>query len=213
MKVAIALIIIFAGVACMTCLGRLYGIERKKAIIAAAWLMLTGMFGMFIMYFIETGRLGGGSFFGAVFSVPLFMYPLAKILKIGYGDIMDICAPAGCIILSILKFKCYLDGCCYGKLFMTNAWAFRFPSQIVECVVALAIAVAMILIIVKGKHRTMAYPMLLVIYGITRFGLQLLRQTHGWLGPIPSANVWSILAITLGCIALIIIKKEKAINN
>jgi len=209
MKVAFALLIIFAIIACMIYLGALYGINRKKSFIAAISLMLTGMLGMFIMFFIEIGRFGGGSFFGAVFLIPLCMYPLAKALGIGYGDIMDICAPTGCIVLSILKFKCYLDGCCYGRLFMTNSWSFRFPSQIVECAVALALAAVLFLIVVKGKHRTMVYPMLLVIYGVVRFGLNLLRQVHGWLGPLPAGNVWSLLAIVIGCIVLVVNKKKK----
>ena len=213
MKVAIALLIIVAAMVCMIILGGLYGIEKKKSFVAAVYLLITGMFGMFIMCFVESGRFGGGSFFGAVFIVPLCIYPLATALRIRYGDIMDMCAPTGCIILSILKFKCYLDGCCYGKLFMTNSWAFRFPSQIVECVVALILAVVMLLIMVKGKHRTMVYPILMVLYGITRFCLNLLRQVHGWLGPIPAGNVWSLLAIIIGCIVLDVNKKARKEKN
>ncbi len=209
MKVAFALIIILAVIACMICLGGLYGIEKKKSFVTAVCLLITGMFGMFIMCFIESGNFYGGSFFGAVFIVPLCMYPLAKALKIEYGDIMDMCAPTGCVVLSILKFKCHLEGCCFGRLFMTNSWAFRFPSQIVECVVALVLAAVMLLIMVKGKHRTMLYPMLMVLYGITRFGLNLLREVPGWLGPIPAGNVWSLLCIIIGCIVLIVNKKKK----
>ena len=209
MKVAFGLIIILAVIGCMICLGRIYGIERKKSFIAAICLLATGMLGMFIMFFIEEGEFGGGSFFGAVFLVPLCMYPLAKALGIGYGDLMDICAPAGCLTLAILKFKCYMDGCCFGRLYMTNAWAFRFPSQIVECVVALVLAAVMILIVVKDKHRTMVYPILLVTYGIIRFGLNLLREVPAWLGPLPSGNVWSLLCIIIGCIVLIVNKKKK----
>ncbi len=209
MKVTIALIIILATVLCMIYLGGLYGIEKKKSFISAVWLLFSGMFGMFMMCFIESGKFYGGSFFGAVFIVPLCMYPLAKVLKVEYGDIMDMCAPTGCVVLSILKFKCHLEGCCYGRLFMTNSYAYRFPSQIVECAVALVLAAVMLLIMVKGNHRTMVYPILLVSYGITRFILNLLRQTHGWLGPLPAGNVWSLLAIIIGCIVLVRNKRKQ----
>lgn len=197
-----------AMILCMLYAGKIYGIERRDVIITAVYLTICGTFATYIMFFIETGQFGGRSFFGAAFFVPVFMYPLAKILKIRYGYIMDICAPAGCIMLFILKFKCYLDGCCEGKLIILKTTAFRFPSQIVESVLALVLAAVIMLIIIKGRHKTMVYPILLVIYGIMRFFLNLLREVDPWLGPLPAGNVWSLLAIIIGIIVLVVNKRK-----
>ena len=197
-----------AMILCMLYAGKTYGITAKKVIITAVYLTISGTLATHIMSFIETGQFGGRSFFGAAFFVPIFMYPLAKLLNIRYGEIMDICAPAGCIMLSILKFKCYLDGCCWGRQFILKTTAIRFPSQIVESVLALVLAAVMMLILIKGRHKTMVYPMQLVIYGVLRFFLNLLRDVDPWLGPLPAGNVWSLLAIAIGCIVLAVNKKK-----
>ena len=77
-----------------------------KILITAVALLGTGVLGAFSMFWIESGRWGGRSFYGAVFLVPVLMFPVSKVLKIRYGDMMDICAPAGCIMSAILKVKC-----------------------------------------------------------------------------------------------------------
>lgn len=194
---------------CMLYTGKRYEIVSWKVIVAAVYMTVTGVLATHLMAFLESGEWGGRSFFGAAFLVPVFMFPVAKILKINYGDLMDICAPAGCIMLSLLKIKCAMDGCCYGRWIMLSNTAFRFPSQIVESIMAMVLMLILVIVLVAGKQRGLVYPWCLFLYGIMRSILNLLRETTPWIGPIPQGNVWALIATVIG--AAILLKKKR--NN
>ena len=68
-----------------------------KVIIINFLLTVSGVAGAMLMYRIENGFFGGTSFFGAILFVPVFMLP-TLLLKIQFGTIMDLCAPAECIL-------------------------------------------------------------------------------------------------------------------
>ena len=209
MSFVIAVLVGLVGmIACMFYVGDLYGIERKKMAISAVCMVLAGIVSSYIMAFVESGHWGGRSFYGGVFLVPLFMYFVAKYLKIRYGELMDACAPAASFLLSAMKIQCLSDGCCYGRLFMTTQYAFRFPSQIVECLFAFILMIVMLAIIKKGDQRNLVCAWWLVIYGAGRFILNLLRETTPWIGPLPAGNVWSLLAIIIGIIVLVVNKRK-----
>lgn len=210
MAFVIAVLVGFVGMLfCMFYVGKLYGIENKKMVAGAVSMVIAGIISSYIMAFVESGTWGGRSFYGGVFLVPLFLYPVAKLLRIRYGELMDAAAPAASILLSAMKIQCLVDGCCYGRLFMTSSMSFRFPSQIVECLYAFIMMWFMLFMIKKGNQRNLVCAWWFVIYGTGRFFLNLLRETTPWLGPLPSGNVWSLLAVIIGCIVLIVNKKKK----
>lgn len=100
---------------CMLYCGRVYHISRWKIIISSVILTFGGVAGTYLMGYLENGSWGARSFFGAMFAVPLIMWIVALILRLPYGMLLDICAPAGCIMFSLLKIKCKIDGCCGGR--------------------------------------------------------------------------------------------------
>lgn len=197
----------------MLYVGGIYGVEKKKTIITAVFITVVGLIGTHAMSFIESGYWGGMSFYGAVFLIPVLMCPMAKILKVGYGDLMDMCSPAGCLMLAVLKIKCRIEGCCRGKLFTFSTSQFRFPSQIVECIFALVLMMVLLRIIAKGKHRGMVYPICLIMYGTGRFFLNLLRYTEPWIGPLSTGCVWSLISIAIGTSVLISNKRKVQIQE
>ena len=205
---ALFLIIGIVGmIICMILVGKRYEMPPVKVIIAAVYMTITGVFATYLLAFLESGAWGGRSFFGAAFLVPVFMYPASKVLRLNYADLMDICAPAGCIMLSLLKIKCAIDGCCYGRWVQFLGETFRFPSQIVESIFALVLMIILLILIVRGNHRGTIYAWCLFLYGIMRSILNLLRETTPWLGPLPQGNVWALLAIIIG--ATIILRRKK----
>ena len=106
-------------------------------------------------------------------------------------------------MLALMKVKCYMDGCCYGKvLSLVDLRPRRFPSQIVECVTGLILTVVMLLLIRSGKHTGK-------VYGVVRFMLNLLRDTKPWIGPLPAGNFWSLVAITIGTVGMVMIRKKE----
>ena len=136
---------------------------------------------------------------------------VAMLLRIPYGRLMDLCAPSECVMLTIMKLQCLADGCCGGRtICLANGAEFVFPSQIVELIDAFAIAVILICMSRKEKHRDKLYPWYMVIYGATRFVLNLFRggTTPFALG-LPAGNVWSLVAIIIGTVWLLAVSRRK----
>ena len=166
-----------------------------------------------MMFWIESGKWNGRSYFGAVFLVPVLLFPTAKILKVRYGDLLDISAPAGCVMLALLKVKCFKDGCCYGRIFKLSSGPFWFPSQKVEGLAGVVLTVILLILIRRKKSRGVIYCWYLILYGSIRFVLNLFRETTPWIGPLPAGNFWSLVALVLGITVMIIVRERIGRGN
>ena len=193
-------------------------LRRKKYQGAAIWKMIllgflltvTGVAGTMLMFFVESGRFGGTSFFGAVLFVPVLILP-ALLLRISYKDILNLCAPAECLMLAIMKFDCLASGCCIGKYL--PSLKFQFPSQMVEMVFGLLVMVALLIIEVRRKDEHL-YAWYLILYGSTRFLLNGFRyglKPFVWI--LPNGHFWALVSVIIGigwlvCVKMISIKKK-----
>lgn len=192
-----------------------YGIALWKISIVSISIVITGFFGSEILFFLENGFWGGKSFFGAIFLSPLTFFFVAKLIRIPYLESLDICATAGCLILALLKVQCLVEGCCQGiTLFMNSDYVYvRFPSQIVEFVVALILVVVLLVLSHNKANRGRIYPMTLVMYGMARFVLNFLRddwdRAHNMNLPIPIGNIWSIIAVAIGVTWLMMVRRKQ----
>lgn len=196
---------------------RLYRVKLWKGLPVAILLTIAGTIGTYIWFFIESSMFGGRSYYGAVFLVPLAFIYVAKLMRIPFGDLMDFCAPAECVMLAIMKYQCLVDGCCGGRVMLELAadGSIVFPSQIVELINALLIMAVLMGLAICKKARGKIYAWYLVIYGGTRFVLNLFRaDVTPFLIGLPVGNIWSILAIFLGVLwltdrRLLIVKRER----
>lgn len=181
-----------------------------KAIPCALILAALGVLGTKIMAVVEGGSWEGQSFFGAVLFTPVMMCLVAPLFKLKVRDLLDLCAPAECGMLIFQKIACLVTGCCEGRICGYNAAgeAIRFPSQLVECITAVIILCVLLSMIQDGKQRGRLYPWYLVLYGSTRFALNLFRETTPFVWILPAGNFWSIVAVTAGAISLLIYKKH-----
>ena len=165
-------------------------------------LTIVGTLGTYAWFFVENFKFGGRSFYGAVFFVPLVFLLLPSIIKIPYGQLVDLCAPAECIMLSFMKVQCLVTGCCAGRALFTNELGeiVRFPSQLVELLFAYAIAIALMVMSHKAMFKEKVYPWYLILYGSTRFVLNFFREEwelyNG--GVPPLGTIWSVLAVIIG---------------
>lgn len=184
-----------------------------KTLLSAAVLTVLGVLGAKIMFLLESGFWAGASFYGAVFFPPLFMVLLALLLHVPPLDLLDLCAPAECVMLAILKIQCAVNGCCGGILLTTTADGvyIRFPSQIVELLNALALMIVLLHFIHKGVWRGRIYPMYMLLYGITRFVFNLLRDTTPFLLGLPAGNFWSLISIMIALIWLYFAEHKKGV--
>ena len=190
---------------------RHYGYHPAKVILAGLLLTAAGIIGAKLMAMIESGIWGGKSFYGALFFAPLIMLPVALALRIPYSRLMDLCAPAECVMLALLKVQCLYDGCCFGRLLgiSSSGRAIRFPSQIVECVSALLLMAVLLIIIRRGRAKGTVYPWYMVLYGVMRFILNLFRETTPFIWILPAGNFWSLVSLVLGGALLLIALRRR----
>lgn len=186
-----------------------------KSAVLAVVLTITGTLGTKIWFAIENGRFGGQSFFGAVFVVPVVFWAFAKVLKLSFGRLLDLCAPAECVMLIIMKFACLLDNCCGGKDLFTTAKGvvIVFPSQVVEMINALILAVLLTVMAKREKNRGTIYAWYMVLYGGTRFVLDFFRANHSpvLLG-LSYGCFWALCSLIIGGVILVhyyYLKKKK----
>ena len=129
---------------------------------------------------------------------------------------MDLCGPAECLMLAIMKLMCLSDGCCSGRELFVNAEgiAVYFPSQIVEHINALIIFAVLMVMVFRKKNRGCIYPWYLTLYGATRFVLNFFRldQAEFFFG-MAAGNVWSLVAIVIGIFWLCICRKKDLTDN
>ena len=180
-----------------------------KLIVSGVVLTAIGLLGAHIMSWIESGNWTGRSFYGAVFLTPILLWPLSMILKMNYGRLMDLSAPAECIMLALLKVKCVIDGCCIGRIFNIHGGSYRFPSQFVECCIAVVLMIVLVLMIKQQRFEGRVFQSYLVLYGIIRFVLNLFRETTPWIGPFAAGNFWSLVSIAIGVISIILLKQHQ----
>lgn len=178
-----------------------------KLSLLTVWLTITGVAGTMVLAYIEMGTFGGTSFYGAVFLVPILIAP-AILMKITYKDILNLCAPAECAMLVVMRFDCLDKGCCFGRYL--PELEFQFPSQIAEMVVSITIMLILIRMH-KKDQQVQLYPWYMILYGICRFILQGFRYggTNPWVFGLSQGHFWSLVSIAIGAAWLLLNKKQK----
>lgn len=193
----------------------IYRQPMLKSLPLAALLTVAGTVGTWLLFFLENGWLGGTSFYGAVFFVPLAFIPVAMLLRMPYTVALDMCAPAECAMLVIMKVQCYLSGCCGGRVLWVNELGQNvvFPSQLAELVNALVLMVILLLLSRREKNRGLMYPIYMLLYGASRLVLNYLREqnTPFALG-LPAGAFWSVCAIALGTVLLFLFQYKRKEN-
>lgn len=192
--------------------GKTYKIKTWKNVPIAVLLCACGILGAKIMFFVENGFWGGNSFFGAILLIPLLFWIAALIFCIPYPQLLDICAPAECVMLVLLKINCYLEKCCYGFVMYRTASfeTVRFPSQIVEAVNGLLIMILLMRVIRRKQHIGEIYPLFLIVYGASRFILNFFRgDTTAFVWILPAGHFWGLVSVAIGGLALFGIRKMR----
>lgn len=172
-------------------------------------LLITGVGGTMILAYIEIGKFGGTSFYGAVLLVPILIIP-AMLMRITYKDILNLCAPAECAMLFVMRFDCLKAGCCFGRYL--PKLGFQFPSQISEMVVGITIMITLIWMHKKDR-QVQLYPWYMILYGICRSVLQCFRYggLEPWFLGLSQGHLWSLVSITIGIVWLLMSKGRKPV--
>lgn len=189
-----------------------FGISLPKTVWIFLPTILLGVSATCVLFFIETGKWGGMSFYGAVFTIPLVVLLLAPILKLPTDDVMDFIAPSGLLMFAVLKLNCAVTGCCFGQLLWHKAGGdpVYFPSPVVETVTTLLLVALLLYAERKEKTQGKLYPISLITYGSLRFVLNFFRSPEQpFLFGLQKGHVWSLAAIVLGAVWLLLITYRK----
>ena len=167
-------------------------------------LLLCAVAGAKLLYIIESGgETAGMSLFGAVYLVLLCMPLIGRIFSLKGAQALDACAPCGALIIGVVRFGCYLSGCCGGKFANLGSWVFQWPTQIMESFCDFLI-LALLLQMEKKKHRPGSlYAWFLILYCLIRFMIEFLRNTpKDWI--FLSHGQWfAMIGFTMGLVVLI----------
>lgn len=191
---------------------KMYGLKLIKILPVALFSAIIGTASTHFWFFIENGYFFGISFYGSVFIVPIFFFLGARMFREKASDLLDIITPGMCTMLAVMKVSCLLSGCCGGRDVCMFGSCFVFPSQIAELVNALVLMLIMLILAATKKYRGKLYPLFMVLYGVTRFVLNIFRrETVNHTGFLPPwGAIWSIVSIIIGIVWLSAIKKNSS---
>lgn len=197
-----------AGFAVALCRARKAGLRSDCAAVIGICALTVGLIGGFVLY-----RLTGGSGFGLVFYGGLLGGLLgawlgARLLKTRLSRYVAPMLPALPLAHAFGRIGCFLGGCCYG---VEMADGCRFPVQLLEAALLLAIFAAVLIAARKTRRAEKIAGLYFLLYGLCRFGDEFLRgdKIRGFVGPLSVAQ-WISLGLIMTGSALLVRKLPKS---
>lgn len=151
---------------------------------------------------VENGfqNWGGGNFERACVFIPLLAIPIAKLLRLPFGKVVDYLAVGTALQKVLGPFACPFFGCCRGIDCSWGIWnpitgANTFPVQWLECIVQVFVVWYLLRLAKREKYEGTGriYAQFLLVYGSARFLMGLLKggsklflwisglELHAWL--------------------------------
>lgn len=190
-----------------------YGFKLGKATALTALAYGSMYIWMLALKLIMTGS-GGQNIVRAFVFLPLFTVAYAKALKLDVKKSLDLVAAAPCIVQAVSHIGCVWAGCCASWLrvdwgiYNDIAHAKLFPVQICESITAAIIAAMLIAMIVKDKYQgnSNTMPVMLILFGLTRFLWEFMRDNKKLFCSISELALWAIGMAIVGGVWLMMIK-------
>lgn len=201
---------------CLWCRRYRFNLLKQQCIIFTLLLTVVGVIGAKLLFILENFQetltngvsMGGVSFFGSVFLIPLLMPLVGKMFRLSGSQTMDICGPCVAIMIGCMRVGCFFSGCCGGWEMCVGEICFRWPTQAVESIGDFAI-LGVLLNREKSNVQTGSlYPMFMASYSIMRFVIEFFRETvKDWLY-LSHGQWFALAALTVGLIWLAGLKRR-----
>lgn len=194
---------------------RIYGLSVFSAACFPLTLLLCGITGTKLLYYIESGftSFSGMSFFGAVYLVMLLMPIIGLVFRLNPSQTLDACAPCVASIIGFMRFGCLCAGCCGGVLCSLGTRSFRWPTQLMEGFGDMLILGLLLSVERCEVKRGLLYPVFLVAYGVMRFGIEFLRDTPKTMLGLSEGQLLALLGVLIGMIWLMAARKDGGQNG
>ena len=160
-----------------------YGFSICKALLLTGIAAGAGCAGTKLLFWIENigkpfSLLGGVSFYGAVFFVPLVFFVVSGLKADRFKVQMDFIAPYIPLTAAFMRVACYFNGCCGSNYYIMGGQVVHPPVQLIECGWDLLLFGIMLILERRKWIRTgLLYPIFGVGYSVVRFGLEFIRDT------------------------------------
>ena len=187
-----------------------FGFSLKKTLLTVVLVYFPVVAWMFFLCWAESGfkEFGGNNIVRIFIWVPLFALPVAKLLKIDFKDMVNFLAPLPCAVHGIAHYGCIFGGCCYGypsdffAIWNPVLREYRFAIQPIEATVAVAIIVLVVIYTREKKfdRSAQAYPIMLMLFGSTRFFLEFLRDNDKLFWGISNLAIHAFVMFVVGVI-------------
>ena len=204
----------------------LYGITQIQIAteVISHWSKYITSFGVFIEFIVLV--FGGSVFYGGLLGGMAAGLIYGKIKKLDLNEYSDICAPMIPLFHFFGRIGCFLGGCCYGiespfgftvhgnELVPTINDVQRFPVQLLEAGLNLALFFVLAHLLKKNKFKGGLFAIYLVIYSIIRFFDEFLRgdSYRGFLFGLSTSQIISIF-VFIGAVIFLVVRNKKKINN
>lgn len=191
--------------------GREYGIPPGKRLIISAvvWPVAYGL--LYVLYWVESRFTAWGShnIVRGYIWFPFIALALAKLLHLRGRTVVDYIAPGCSLSQGVAHIGCSFAGCCYGFPAEKGIWnpqfdAILFPNQILEAIAALLVFAVCALYAKKRKYDSSGrvYPLFLILFGVTRFFLEFLRDNQKVIGKVSLLALHCVLMVLVGAVWL-----------
>ncbi len=181
-------------------LNKRYNFNKIFLVFYALFLTLFGALSTMLLAYIESGKFGGISYFGAVFFLPIFLILFVYIFKLkNTAYLFDLMSIMGCITLAVMKVRCYIANCCSGRIlfYHSDLTPFIFPSQIVEGINGIIILIILLIISRNNKNKGSLYLYFMWLYGITRFILSFFRYYKPVFWIFSYGHIWALCSFII----------------
>jgi len=174
----------------------IYNCNIYQSFLITVCLLFGGIIGIKLLFFVENGYFGGYSFYGAMFFVPVILYFLSICFPFNYPYILSYSAPAGCIMLFVMRFACWKTGCCGGNDIYNRF--IPIPLQLLDGLLALLVMVCLLYFEKIDINKRRNYGWYMLLQGFIRLVINNFRDYLNIFLLIPAGHLWSILAVLIG---------------
>lgn len=197
-----------------------YDLNRWKTFVVVAIVYIMAYAWMLLISWAASGfkKFGNGNFVHILIWIPVFVFLCSLLFRIKWEILCEVIAPCLVLLQAIAHIGCAFNGCCYGyetsgPLGIYNAHydTYLFPIQILESLVALGITVYIIVKMLRVRFKTKGdlYPIMLILYGFTRFFLEFGRDNKKILLGISNLAINAIIAGIVGIVWLLTVRSRE----
>lgn len=164
-----------------------FRIAKMRAVFLTILVYVVSTFWMMVLCWVENGfkNFGANNIVRVFIWVPVFTWPVSKLLKLDFKTCCDYLSPCLCVVHGVAHLGCIFAGCCHGYpwkygVFNPALGIKTFPIQPIEALIAILIVI--IIWVRQKKHDFRvdgeSFPLMLMLYGYTRFLLEFARDNN-----------------------------------